>query len=95
MVKIAHKIGRAVQPAFRLCFGSCAMKDVDHDALWKLSSLEAHSTFSNERKRAVVCRHVVDSKAATRKKVCSGCQQETLLHCSGFRHRAQFDCGNW
>ena len=25
------------------------MKDVDHDAFWELSSLEAHSTFANER----------------------------------------------
>ena len=26
-----------------------AMKDVDHDALWRLLSLEAHSTFANGR----------------------------------------------
>ena len=63
--EIADKVERAVRRVFRLSFDSCAMNYVDHDAVWRLSSLEAHSTSSNERKRAVFHRDVVDSKAAT------------------------------
>ena len=48
----------------RLSFDSFAMKDVDHDVLWTLSSMVAHST-SNVRKLAVVYRDVVEGEAAT------------------------------
>ena len=43
-----------------LGYDPSAMKDADHDAVWKLSSLEAHSTFTNESKLAVIHRDVVD-----------------------------------
>ena len=66
----AQKLEFAMQPVIsldRLSFDSFAMKDVDHDVLRKLSSLEAHST-SNMRKLAIVYRDVVDGKAATGEK---------------------------
>ena len=62
-----QKLEFAVEPVIgldRLSFDSFAMKDVDHDVLWKLSSKVANST-SNVRKLAVVYRDVVEGKAAT------------------------------
>ena len=56
----APKLEDTVQPVIGLGFDPSAMKDVDHDAVWILSLLDAHSTFTNESKVAVVCRDVVD-----------------------------------
>ena len=42
---VAQKLEDTVQPIFGLGF---AMKDASHDAMWTLSSLEAHRTFTNE-----------------------------------------------
>ena len=38
-----------MQSVIGLGFHLSAMQDVDHDALWRLSSLEPHCTFANER----------------------------------------------
>ena len=43
-----------MQPVIGLGFDPSAMKDADHDAVWMLSSLEAHSTFTNESTLDVV-----------------------------------------
>ena len=54
VVKGARKLEDTVQPVIGLGFDPSAVKDADHDAVWMLSSLEAHSTFKNESKLAVV-----------------------------------------
>ena len=43
VVKVAQKLKSTVRPVVGLCFHSFAVKDVDHDVLWELSSLEAHT----------------------------------------------------
>ena len=60
LIKVAQKLESAVQPVIGLAFDPSAMRDADHDAVSMLSSLEAHSTFTNESKWAGVYRDVVD-----------------------------------
>ena len=46
-VSVAQKLEDTVQPVIGLGFDTSAMKNVDHEGVWMLSSLEAHSTFTN------------------------------------------------
>ena len=45
-ITVAKKLEYTLQPVFELVFGPSAMKNVNHDAVSLLSSLEAHSTFT-------------------------------------------------
>ena len=67
---------RTEQPVLRLSFDSCAMKDVDCDALWRHSSLKTYNTSSNES--TAFYRDVVDA----------GCHRREGVwqHRSRFRH---------